>query len=187
MHKVVVLISGSGSNLQAIIDNAIDIGIKIACVISNKEGVFGLERAKKAGISTKVVISKNQQREVFDERLAEVIDTYNPKLIILAGFMRILTSEFVQKYEGKMLNIHPSLLPKFKGLDTHQRAIEVGEEFAGASVHLVSSELDSGEIIDNIKVKITTKNSKVLAKEVLKQEHILYPRAIKLFIKNNNV
>jgi len=186
LHKIVVLISGSGSNLQSIIDNACDIGVKIECVISNKTGVFGLERANKIGINTEVVVSKYKEREIFEKELSKVIDKHQPKIIILAGFMRILTSDFVKNYAGKMLNIHPSLLPKFKGLNTHKRAIEAGEKFAGATVHLVSSELDSGDIIDKISVKIDEEdNAESLAKKVLIQEHILYPRAIKLFLKNN--
>jgi phosphoribosylglycinamide formyltransferase-1 len=181
--KIVVLISGSGSNLQSIIDKQSEIGVEISCVISNKNDVLGLERAKKAGIKTEVVISKGKQRAEFDAELAKVINKYNPKLVILAGFMRILTEEFTDMFKGKMLNIHPSLLPKFKGLNTHKRAIEAGEIFAGASVHLVSSELDSGEIIKQTKVAIDKNETQdTLAKKVLIQEHILYPQAIKEYL-----
>jgi phosphoribosylglycinamide formyltransferase-1 len=184
MAKIVVLISGSGSNLQAIIDNATHIGVQIVAVISNKAGVLGLQRAQQANIPTRVVISKDKSREEFDAELATLIDEYCPKLVILAGFMRILTPEFANKFHKKMLNIHPSLLPKFKGLNTHQRAIEAGETYAGATVHIVSSELDSGEIIDQIQVAIAPNDDPTsLAVKVLKQEHILYPRAIKKYLE----
>jgi phosphoribosylglycinamide formyltransferase-1 len=181
--NIVVLISGSGSNLQSIIDKQAEIGVEVSCVISNKSDVLGIERAKKAGIITEVVVSKGKQRAEFDAELAKVINKYNPKLVILAGFMRILTEEFTDMFKGKMLNIHPSLLPKFKGLNTHKRAIEAGETFAGASVHLVSSELDSGEIIKQTKVAIDKNETQdTLAKKVLIQEHILYPQAIKEYL-----
>ncbi len=179
--SVVVLISGSGSNLQSIIDNADNIGIKIQSVISNKADAFGLERAKKAGIATQV-ISHTQfaTREAFDQALIQYINTLNPKLVILAGFMRILSADFINVFAGKILNIHPALLPKFKGLDTHQRAIDANEEFAGATVHFVTNELDSGAIILQKSVVIESNDTaKSLAAKVLEQEHILYPMAIK--------
>ncbi len=179
--SVVVLISGSGSNLQSIIDNADNIGIKIQSVISNKADAFGLERAKKAGIATQV-ISHTQcaTREAFDQALIQYINTLNPKLVILAGFMRILSADFINVFAGKILNIHPALLPKFKGLDTHQRAIDANEEFAGATVHFVTNELDSGAIILQKSVAIESNDTaKSLAAKVLEQEHILYPMAIK--------
>ncbi len=179
--SVVVLISGSGSNLQSIIDNADNIGIKIQSVISNKANAFGLERAKKAGIATQV-ISHTQfaTREAFDQALIQYINTLNPKLVILAGFMRILSADFINVFAGKILNIHPALLPKFKGLDTHQRAIDANEEFAGATVHFVTNELDSGAIILQKSVVIESNDTaKSLAAKVLEQEHILYPMAIK--------
>ncbi|CAB9542331.1 Phosphoribosylglycinamide formyltransferase (EC [Bathymodiolus brooksi thiotrophic gill symbiont] len=176
-----MLISGSGSNLQSIIDNADNIGIKIQSVISNKANAFGLERAKKAGIATQV-ISHTQfaTREAFDQALIQYINTLNPKLVILAGFMRILSADFINVFAGKILNIHPALLPKFKGLDTHQRAIDANEEFAGATVHFVTNELDSGAIILQKSVAIESNDTaKSLAAKVLEQEHILYPMAIK--------
>jgi phosphoribosylglycinamide formyltransferase-1 len=179
--SVVVLISGSGSNLQSIIDNADNIGIKIQSVISNKADAFGLERAKKAGIATQV-ISHTQfaTREAFDQALIQYINTLNPKLVILAGFMRILSADFINVFAGKILNIHPALLPKFKGLNTHQRAIDANEEFAGATVHFVTNELDSGAIILQKSVAIESNDTaKSLAAKVLEQEHILYPMAIK--------
>ena len=148
LSKIVVLISGSGSNLQSIIDNANDIGIKIECVISNKADAFGLQRAKKANIPTKIINhTQFTRREDFDQYILQTIKIINPELVILAGFMRILSENFIDAFAGKILNIHPALLPKYKGLNTHQRAIDAGEEFAGASVHFVANELDSGEVI----------------------------------------
>ncbi len=181
LSSVVVLISGSGSNLQSIIDNAKDIGIKIQCVISNKADAFGLQRAKDAGIQTQIIEHQAYPTRVaFDEQLAKSINQFSPQLIILAGFMRLLSSNFIKQFEGKTLNIHPSLLPKFKGLNTHQRAIDAGEAFAGASVHFVTNELDSGEVILQKSVAISADDTaETLAKKVLKQEHILYPQAIK--------
>lgn len=181
LSKIVVLISGSGSNLQAIIDNSNNIGVEISCVISNKKDAFGLKRAQNAGINTKIIKHQNfESRLDFDKKLIEEIDKFNPKIIVLAGFMRILSDEFINYFAGRIINIHPSLLPKFKGLNTHKRAIEMGEKYAGASVHFVTSELDSGEIIIQKKVKINANDSiENLAKKVLKQEHIIYPKAIK--------
>jgi phosphoribosylglycinamide formyltransferase-1 len=179
--SVVVLISGSGSNLQSIIDNADNIGIKIQSVISNKADAFGLKRAKKAGIATQVINhTQFATREAFDQALIQYINTLNPKLVILAGFMRILSADFINVFAGKILNIHPALLPKFKGLNTHQRAIDANEEFAGATVHFVTNELDSGAIILQKSVAIESNDTaKSLAAKVLEQEHILYPMAIK--------
>lgn len=180
LSSVVILISGSGSNLQSIINNADNIGIKIDCVISNKADAFGLERAKNADIATKIIDhTQFSTREDFDQSLKQHINTFNPKLIILAGFMRILSVEFIDAFAGKILNIHPALLPKFKGLNTHQRAIDAGEAFAGASVHFVTNELDSGEVILQKSVAIEANDDALkLAKKVLEQEHILYPKAI---------
>ncbi|CAC9455329.1 Phosphoribosylglycinamide formyltransferase [Bathymodiolus heckerae thiotrophic gill symbiont] len=180
MSSVVILISGSGSNLQSIINNADNIGIKIDCVISNKIDAFGLERAKNAGIATKVIDhTQFATREDFDQNLTQHINTFNPELIILAGFMRILSAKFIDAFAGKILNIHPALLPKFKGLNTHQRAIDAREKFAGASVHFVTNKLDSGEVILQKSVAIEANDDALkLAKKVLEQEHILYPKAI---------
>ncbi|RUA04162.1 MAG: phosphoribosylglycinamide formyltransferase [Gammaproteobacteria bacterium] len=181
LSNVIVLISGSGSNLQSLIDNADDIGIKIECVISNKADAFGLERAKKAGILTKFIShTQYDSRESFDNALTQHINTFNPKLILLAGFMRILSADFINAFTGKIINIHPALLPKFKGLNTHQRAIDAGEKYAGATVHFVTNELDSGAIILQKSITIkATDDAESLAKKVLEQEHILYPEAIK--------
>ncbi len=181
LSNIVVLISGSGSNLQSIIDNANDIGINIECVISNKADAFGLNRAKKAGIATQFIDhTQFKTREDFDQKLIQHINTINPELVILAGFMRILSTDFINAFAGKILNIHPALLPKYKGLNTHQRAIDAGEKFAGATVHFVTNELDSGEIILQQSVPIQSiDTAESLAKKVLAQEHLLYPKAIK--------
>ncbi len=181
LSNIVVLISGSGSNLQSIIDNADDIGINIECVISNKVDAFGLNRAKKAGIATQFIDhTQFKTREDFDQELIQHINTINPELVILAGFMRILSTDFINAFAGKILNIHPALLPKYKGLNTHQRAIDAGEKFAGATVHFVTNELDSGEIILQQSVPIQSiDTAESLAKKVLAQEHLLYPKAIK--------
>ena len=176
----VVLISGSGSNLQSIIDNASEIDLNISCVISNNSDAYGLKRAKKADIPTTVI-----DHQLFDSRIAadkeimKVIDDSRAVVIILAGYLRILSPEFIEKYIGKILNIHPSLLPKFKGLNTHQRAIDAAEKIHGASVHFVTEELDGGPVIAQSSVEIdSTDNAKSLASKVLNKEHILYPKII---------
>jgi phosphoribosylglycinamide formyltransferase-1 len=179
----VVLISGSGSNLQSIIDNADNIDLTISCVISNKADAYGLERAKQAGIPQHIIEhTEFASREEFDQALSETIDQYSPNIVILAGFMRILTSEFTQKYCGKMLNIHPSLLPKFQGLNTHQRVIEAGESEHGVSIHFVTEELDGGPVIaqSNIPV-LEDEDVNSLAARVLVEEHKLYPKVIHWF------
>ena len=183
--SIVVLISGSGSNLQAIIDGveAGTISGQVTAVISNKSDVKGLERATKHGIANYVLDhTEHTDRESYDQALKALIDQHNPTLIILAGFMRILTESFVQHYEGRMLNIHPSLLPKFKGLHTHKRAIEAQESEHGCSVHFVTPELDGGPIIGQRKVTIdATDTEDSLASKVQKEEHFLYPLCTKLF------
>lgn len=184
--KGVVLISGSGSNLQSIIDNAKLIDLDIQAVISNKADAYGLERANKANIATHILDhSQFPSREEFDQALSELIDQHNPEIIILAGFMRILTTEFTDKYPGKMLNIHPSLLPKFQGLNTHQRAIDAGEKKHGASIHFVTSELDGGPIIAQSSVDVMGDDTaKSLAQRVLVEEHKLFPKVIHWFTQN---
>lgn len=183
---IVVLISGSGSNLQALIDacEKEEIPGKIAAVISNKASALGLERAKKAGIETKVIEhQKFAQREIFDAELIRAIDKFSPDLVVLAGFMRILTEDFVRRYEGKMLNIHPSLLPKYPGLNTHRRALESGDKEHGVSVHFVTAELDSGpNVIQALVPVLSQDNEETLAARILKQEHIIYPIAVKWYI-----
>lgn len=183
--RVVVLISGSGSNLQALIDGkaAGDLPIDIVAVISNKPDVQGLTRASKAGIPTLVLDHKTYpSREAFDRALMGTIDAYTPGLVVLAGFMRILTPEFTQHYLGRMLNIHPSLLPKFQGLHTHQRALEAGETRHGVTVHFVTAELDGGPACIQASVPIlATDDAGLLAKRVQRQEHVIYPLAVKWF------
>tara|TARA_R110001592_G_scaffold52511_8_gene160700 strand:- start:16259 stop:16927 length:669 start_codon:yes stop_codon:yes gene_type:complete len=185
--KIVVLISGSGSNLQAIIDavKSESVDAEITAVISNKPDVLGLERATKANIPTAVIDSKQYpEREVFDAHLLKEIEKHKPDLLVLAGFMRILTADFVKRYEGRMINVHPSLLPKYPGLHTHQRAIDAGDSYHGVTVHFVTTELDNGPNIIQAKVK-TFENDTVesLASRVQEQEHIIYPIAVKWFIE----
>jgi len=176
----VVMISGNGSNLQSIIDNAPGIDLNISCVISSNSDAYGLKRAEKAGIPTAVIDYKLfDSRFKADKEIMKVIDDSRAEVIILAGYMRILSSEFIDRYLGKILNIHPSLLPKFKGLNTHQRAIEATEKIHGASVHFVTKDLDGGPVIAQSIVEIEPiDNTKSLASKVLKKEHILYPRII---------
>ncbi|MBM6550442.1 phosphoribosylglycinamide formyltransferase [Marinomonas ostreistagni] len=182
---VVVLISGSGSNLQALIDQSLqgDLDIDIKAVISNKASAFGLERASKAGIPTHSLDHKQfESREAFDQALMQVIDQYQPKLVVLAGFMRILTEQFTRHYEGRMLNIHPSLLPKYKGLNTHQRALEDGETEHGVSVHFVTSELDGGAVVLQAATDVQADDTAdSLAQKVHTLEHIIYPLSVKWF------
>ncbi len=188
MHEtpaIVVLISGSGSNLQAIIDAVQNGSIHghIAAVISNRPDAFGLRRASEAGIPTRVLDhSLYPNREQFDAELMSVIDEYQPSLLVLAGFMRILTEGFVRHYQGRMLNIHPSLLPKYRGLNTHARAIDAGDTEHGVSVHFVTPELDGGPVIVQARVPIQSGDTaEELAQRVLEKEHIIYPRAISWF------
>lgn len=183
--RIVVLISGSGSNLQAIMD-AIDAGQingRIEAVLSNKADAFGLERARKASIPALVLKhTEFESRESFDQAMIEKIDAYQPDLIVLAGFMRILTPEFVRHYEGRMFNIHPSLLPKYKGLHTHQRAIDAGDQEHGCTVHFVTEELDGGPLAVQGKVSIAVQdNAESLQQKVHKVEHIIYPLAVEWF------
>ena len=186
--RLVVLISGNGSNLQAIIDNIAHKGLpaQIVAVISNKADAFGLERAKKAGIEQRVLSAKEfSGREQYDRALKDLIDEYQPDLIILAGFMRILSNEFVHHYLNKMMNIHPSLLPKYKGLNTHQRAIDAGDKKHGCSVHFVTPELDDGPVVLQATVEIKDNDTaETLAKRVHEQEHMIYPEAIRMFAEN---
>ncbi|MDX2422650.1 MAG: phosphoribosylglycinamide formyltransferase [Amphritea sp.] len=183
--SIVVLISGSGSNLQAIIDAIASgqIAGRIAAVLSNKAEAFGLERAKTAGIPQIVINHKDyDSREDFDLAMIEAIDTYAPDLIVLAGFMRILTAEFVRHYQGRMLNIHPSLLPKYKGLHTHQRALDAGDAQHGCTVHFVTEELDGGPLAIQAPLNIhATDNADSLQLRVHRAEHDIYPLAVEWF------
>jgi len=182
---IVVLISGSGSNLQALIDQSLSghLDIDIKAVISNKADAFGLKRAEQAGIPTHHLNHKEfESRESFDAALQTCIDQHQPQLVVLAGFMRILSEGFTRHYQGRMFNIHPSLLPKYKGLNTHQRAIDAGEKFHGVSVHFVSAELDAGAVIVQAKTPIETDETvDTLSQKVHKLEHIIYPLAVKWF------
>lgn len=185
--KIVVLISGSGSNLQAIIDavKAESFEAEIAAVISNKADVKGLERARKESIPTSVIDHREYpERNVFDAHLLKEIQRHQPDLLVLAGFMRILTPDFVKYFEGRMINIHPSLLPKYPGLHTHQRAIDAGDTNHGVTVHFVTAELDSGPNIIQAQVRTyETDTVESLAGRVLEQEHIIYPIAVKWFVE----
>lgn len=185
--RIVVLISGSGSNLQALI-NACQRGLvggKVVKVISNRPDVYGLSRAEQAGIESQVLDHKHfESREEFDTALADMIDQAQPDWIALAGFMRILTPAFVSRYIGKMINIHPSLLPKFPGLHTHQRVLDERETHHGASVHFVIPELDAGPVITQGKIAILAEDTAdSLAARVLQIEHKIYPQALKLLIE----
>lgn len=176
---IVVLISGSGSNLQAIMDA--EPPVRILAVISNKADAYGLERARQAGLPTEVIDHREYaDRAGFDAALQQCIDRYRPDLVVLAGFMRILTDELVEHYRGKMINIHPSLLPKYRGTNTHARAIEAGDKLAGCSVHWVTPELDAGPVILQAEVAILPGDTAdTLAARVLEQEHRIYPEAIR--------
>ena len=184
--RIVVLLSGSGSNLQALID-ACETGYvraNIVAVISNKPGAFGLERAKAANISAFTLDhTQFDTRERFDLALAELIEAQQPSLIVLAGFMRILSEFFTQQFAGKLLNIHPSLLPKYTGLNTHQRAIDADDSEAGATVHFVTGELDGGPPVLQARVPIHPDDSAAdLTQRVLVQEHKIYPQAVAWFV-----
>ena len=187
MKKIIVLISGGGSNLEAIAKacQTGNIPASIELVISNQAHVKGLERAKKFHLMSKVIEHKNfNSREEFDKALLEQILPIEPDLVVLAGFMRILTADFVNHYANKLLNIHPSLLPQFKGLNTHQRAIDAKASEHGATVHFVTAELDDGPIVLQAKVPVLADDdAQTLAKRVLIQEHQLYPNAIKKIIQ----
>ncbi|UFQ99028.1 phosphoribosylglycinamide formyltransferase [Pseudomonas wenzhouensis] len=183
--NVVVLISGSGSNLQALIDSVAHDGnpARIAAVICNRAGAYGLERAKQAGITTELLDHKQfDGREAFDAALIQAIDAHQPDLVVLAGFMRILTPGFVQHYAGRLLNIHPSLLPKHKGLHTHQRALEAGDSEHGCSVHFVTEELDGGPLVVQAVLPVMADDTaESLASRVHQQEHLIYPLAVRWF------
>lgn len=184
---VVVLISGGGTNLQALIDAAAaDFPFEVRAVVSNRPDAFGLQRAQRAGIHTAVLDHKAfPDRESFDAALAQLIDGYAPGLVALAGFMRILTPGFVRHYQGRMLNIHPSLLPKFQGLHTHERAIAAGEREHGASIHFVTEELDGGPVILQARVPVLAGDEPdTLAARVLTREHQIYPLAVRWFAES---
>lgn len=182
--SLVVLISGSGSNLQAIIDAIANkqINADITAVISSSPSAYGLKRAAAANIRTIVIDhTKFDQRIDFDTALFDSVSKLTPDLVVLAGFMRILSDDFIEHHKGKILNIHPSLLPEFKGLNTHRRAIEAGASIHGASVHFVDNELDSGPVVIQAEVPVVNDET-TLAQHVLEQEHFIYPLAIQWFI-----
>jgi phosphoribosylglycinamide formyltransferase-1 len=180
--RVVVLISGSGSNLQALLDAQIA-HLEIVAVISNEPKAFGLERAQQANIASAVLNHRNYaDRASYDADLQQLIDQYAPDLVVLAGFMRILTATLVEHYRGRMLNIHPSLLPKFQGLHTHERALAARETEHGASVHFVTAELDGGPVIAQVRVPVLPNDdAETLGARVLAQEHRLYPTTVRWF------
>lgn len=182
---VVVLLSGTGSNLQAIIDSlqSVDAPARIRAVISNRADAFGLQRARDAGIEARSLDhTAYEGREAFDAALIELIDTFKPKLVVLAGFMRILSATFVRHYQGRLLNIHPSLLPRYKGLHTHQRVLEAGDSEHGCTVHFVTEELDGGPLVVQAVVPVESNDSPTsLAQRVHAQEHQIYPLAIRWF------
>lgn len=188
--NIVILISGAGSNMTAIVEAAAQgrwaerFDARIAAVISNRDEAQGLVFAREHGIAAEVVKHRDYAtREAFDAALANVIDAYQPVLVVLAGFMRILTPGFVGRYEGRLVNIHPSLLPAFPGLDTHQRAIDAGCRVAGATVHQVTAELDHGPILAQGLVPVLAGDTaQSLAARVLVQEHAIYPKAIEDFL-----
>jgi phosphoribosylglycinamide formyltransferase-1 len=186
MKNIVILISGGGSNMQAIVQACEKqdwngrFGARVSAVISNRADAAGLLLARQQGIATEVVAHRQYAtREAFDEALALVIERHSPVLVVLAGFMRILTAGFVSRFEGRLINIHPSLLPAFAGLHCHQRAIAAGCRFSGASVHRVTADLDHGPILGQVVVPILPQDTEtLLAARILSQEHLLYPRVI---------
>ena len=184
--KVVILISGSGSNMIAIADAVRkgDIHADIAAVISNRPEAAGIQKAKDRDIETEIINHQDfASREDFDAALMQAIDAYQPDLVVLAGFMRILTSAFVIRYHGRMLNIHPSLLPKYQGLNTHQRALDAGDQQHGVTVHFVTEELDGGPNVIQAVVPVFDGDDAVsLQQRVHTQEHIIYPIAVKWFV-----
>nr|VFK54206.1 MAG: phosphoribosylglycinamide formyltransferase-1 [Candidatus Kentron sp. TUN]VFK59430.1 MAG: phosphoribosylglycinamide formyltransferase-1 [Candidatus Kentron sp. TUN]VFK68572.1 MAG: phosphoribosylglycinamide formyltransferase-1 [Candidatus Kentron sp. TUN] len=183
---IVVLISGRGSNLQAIIDvSRRDLPVDIRAVISNQADALGLDRARQEGIQT-VVLEHGPfpTREAFDQRLIPIIEGFDPRLVILAGFMRVFTPAFVEHFSGRLINIHPSLLPQLPGLHTHERAIEQGLKEHGATVHFVTEEVDSGPIIIQARVPVFPDDTPtVLAERVLEQEHRIFPQSIRWFVE----
>lgn len=187
MTRIVVLISGGGSNLQSLLDQCQtdSMDADIVAVISNRPDAFGLSRARQAGVKALTLDHTGYaDRAAFDAALAELIEAQKPDLIVLAGFMRILTDDFVRRFPGKMINIHPSLLPRYPGLNTHQRALDAGDSKAGATVHFVTAELDGGPPIAQVEVPISDQDdADSLARKVLVQEHRLYPTVVDWFVK----
>lgn len=187
MKKIVVLVSGQGSNLQALIDACQQgrIAATLVAVISNNEQAYGLRRAEEAGIAAQALDAKAfADREAFDAALAQAIDQYQPDLVVLAGYMRILSNAFVQHYAGRLLNIHPSLLPKYPGLHTHRQAIDNGDAEHGTSVHFVTEQLDGGPVILQAKVPIFPGDEEnEVIERVQTQEHTIYPLVVSWFVE----
>jgi phosphoribosylglycinamide formyltransferase-1 len=189
MRNIVILISGRGTNMRAIVEAAAmqKWPARIAAIISNKAGAQGLAYAAQKNIPTAVVAHADYPtREAFDTALQQVIDGFQPDLVVLAGFMRILSSEFVKHYTARMLNIHPSLLPSFPGLATHRQALAAGVKVHGATVHFVTADLDHGPIVAQVAVPVLAGDTEAtLAERVLAEEHIIYPRAVRWFIEGH--
>jgi len=185
MKRLVILISGRGSNMQALVEA----GLPVAAVIANRADAAGLDFARSRKIATAVVEhQKFASREAFDDALAREIDRHRPRLVALAGFMRVLTPKLVARYERRMLNIHPSLLPAFPGLETHARALAAGVKLHGCSVHFVTAELDSGPIVIQAALAVRPgETAEQLAARVLEQEHVIYPRAARWFLDDQLV
>ncbi len=187
MKRIVILISGRGSNMEAILRTAAaeEWPATIAAVISNKADASGLKTAEAAGIAAVAIAHRDYpDRDSFDAALASAIDRFEPDLVVLAGFMRILTPDFVHRYHGRLMNIHPSLLPSFPGLATHQQALDAGVKFHGATVHFVTPQLDHGPIVAQAVVPVHEDDTEEsLAARVLAQEHLIYPRAVRDFIE----
>ncbi len=187
MRNIVILISGRGSNMEAIVKAvaAEQWPARVAAVVSNRADAEGLQFAQAHGIATAVVANRDYAtREAFDSALQQTIDRYQPDVVVLAGFLRILTAGFVEHYAARMLNIHPSLLPAFPGLHTHRQALEAGAKTHGATVHFVTPELDHGPIVAQAEVEVRAGDTEdSLAERVLEQEHIIYPRAVREFIE----
>ncbi len=188
MKKIAVLISGQGNNLQAIIDacQRQQIPAEIVCVISNKANAFGLIRAQSAGIFSRVFLRNNFESNLaMDQSIADELDKFDVDLIVLAGYMKILTPEFIQRFEGKIINIHPSLLPKYPGLNTYQRALDSGDREHGTTVHFVNEEVDNGAIILQAKVPIFDNDTvEVIEARTREQEYRIYPIVVKWFVEN---
>ena len=179
--NVAVLISGNGSNLQAIIDKfQKDELVNVSCVVSNKKDAYGLVRAEKAKIDHYFIDNKNfSSREEFEQAIINILDKYEPDLVVLAGFMRILSELFVNKYQNKLINIHPSLLPKYKGLDTHRKVLENQDDYHGVTVHFVDNTLDGGPILAQTRTLVETQDIKELEEKIHELEHKIYPEVIK--------
>ena len=179
--NVAVLISGNGSNLQAIIDKfQKDELVNVCCVVSNKKDAYGLVRAEKAKIDHYFIDNKNfSSREEFEQAIINILNKYEPDLVVLAGFMRILSELFVNKYQNKLINIHPSLLPKYKGLDTHRKVLENQDDYHGVTVHFVDNTLDGGPILAQTRTPVETQDIKELEAKIHELEHEIYPEVIK--------